>query len=119
MALILLVDDDDDVADMMVEILEILGHAVRRAAAAAAALELIDAGLRPDLVLSDLVMPGGMDGLELVAQLRARLPGLPAVLTTGHAERSRDIAGAPVPVLVKPFRTEVLEATIDKALKPV
>lgn len=116
MALILLVDDDDDIAEMMLEILDILGHDARRAANAADALQLVADGLSPDLVLSDLVMPGGMSGLELLAELRTRLPGLPAVLTTGYAERSRDIAGLPVPVLVKPFRTEDLEATLDAAL---
>ncbi len=115
MALILLVEDDPDVAGMMVEVLEILDHEVRHVTDAQAALALVDAGLHPDLVLTDLMMPGGLDGVGLAAALRARRPGLPVVVTTGHLASAATEA-AHLPVLVKPFLTEQLEDAIAAAL---
>ena len=117
MARILLVEDDPDVAGMMVEVLEIFDHEASHAADAQAALALVDAGLRPDLVLTDLMMPGDLDGVELAAALRARLPGLPVVVTTGHVA-SAETDAAHLPVLVKPFSPEQLEAAIAAALAP-
>lgn len=117
MALILLVEDDPDVAEMLAEVLLALEYEVRRADCASAALDLIDGGLRPDLLLSDMTMPGEMNGLELAIHLRGRLPGLPVVLATGHAERNAELTAHRIPVLSKPFRTGDLEAAVEAALQ--
>jgi len=60
------------------------GYAVLAADGGTAALELLDAGEKLDVVVSDLTMPG-MDGLALIREAQARRPGLPAVLLTGYA----------------------------------
>ncbi len=80
MAEVLVVEDSPDQALLIAALLESAGHATRVAEDGAAALEHIGE-VRPDLVVTDLVMPG-MDGIELVEAVRARHPDLPVVLVT-------------------------------------
>ncbi len=69
MGLVLVVDDDADNRDTLAEVLRDDGHHVQAAASATAALGLLEGGLRPDLVLLDLMMPG-MSGEELIEHIR-------------------------------------------------
>lgn len=80
MAEILVVEDSSDQAALVAALLGSAGHAVAAVDRAAAALESI-AEKRPDLVVTDLVMPG-MSGLELVESVRAQHPNLPIILMT-------------------------------------
>ncbi len=66
-----------------------------------------------DLVVSDIVMPGGMNGIELAEELRHRRPGLPIVLVSGYAA-SASAVPEQFPVLRKPFRLEQLAQTIAR-----
>ena len=66
----LLVEDDDEVAALVGEMLDQLGYEVTRVASAAAALGALADGRRIDLVFSDIMMPGGMDGVELAREVR-------------------------------------------------
>jgi PAS domain S-box-containing protein len=112
----LLVEDDDAVAAMTSEMLEHLGWRVTRAASAEAALDLLAADVRIDLVLSDVMMPGGMSGLELARALRARRPTLPVVLTSGFSPAiQRDAAAAELPLIAKPFSLDTLAAALRVA----
>jgi DNA-binding NtrC family response regulator len=65
--------------------LEDRGFVVAQAEHAVAALAILDGGLRPDVLLRDLAMPGELDGVGLIERTRQRLPRLPTVLMTGHA----------------------------------
>jgi len=79
-AVVLVVEDSPDQAALVGALLESAGHSALLVDGAEAALELI-AESRPDLVVTDLVMPG-MDGLELVEAARSRYPDLPVILVT-------------------------------------
>src|SRR5262249_28340001 len=85
-ATVLLVEDNPDVADASTGLLEQLGYTVRWVADAETALEAIDGDDMDaiDVVFSDIVMPGKMDGVKLAQAIRARRPGLPVLLTTGY-----------------------------------
>ena len=82
---LLLVDDDEAVRSVLAALLGEMGHSVTQAADAEAALALLDGGLMPDLLVTDLSMPG-MDGIALLRKTWRRRPGLPAILLTGHLE---------------------------------
>ncbi len=66
-----------------------------------------------DLVVSDIVMPGGMNGIELAEELRQRRPGLPIVLVSGYAAPA-SAAPEQFPVLRKPFRMEQFAQAIAR-----
>lgn len=87
----MVVDDDEMVRTVLVGQIEQLGYAVVESSDGLAALARLDAGYRPDLLLTDFSMPG-MNGLMLIDEARRRFPGLPAVLLTGFADsRLREI----------------------------
>ena len=99
-AKILVVEDDDAVAGVVEALARDAGCAPTRVSGAAAALTTLDEGQVFDLVFSDIVMPGAMNGLELALEIERRYPGLPIVLTTGYSGAA-DV-GAQFPVLRKP-----------------
>ncbi len=106
---VLLVDDEEIVRTSTADMLCDLGYEVIEAASAEAALARIAAGLAPDLLITDHLMPG-MTGTELVRRLRVERPGLPALLVSGYAE-VEDLA-PDLPRLAKPFRQADLAASI-------
>jgi PAS domain S-box-containing protein len=109
--LALLVDDEELVrattADMLVE----LGYAVVEAASAEAAVRLLDEGLRPDLLVTDYLMPG-MTGVDLIRAAQARRPGVPALVVSGYAEV--DALDPALPRLTKPFRAAELAGCLER-----
>ncbi len=110
---VLLVEDDDEVAALVSEMLGHLGYQVTRAASAAAALGALANGRHVDLVFSDIMMPGAMNGVELAREIRARRRDLPVLLTSGYAEAARRDAEADgVRILPKPYRLEELAAAL-------
>jgi signal transduction histidine kinase/ActR/RegA family two-component response regulator len=113
---ILLVEDDDNVADLVAEMLTELGYDAVRAAAAAAALDTLGLDDKFDLVLSDMVMPGDMNGLELAREISRDRPHLPIVLTTGYSAAAAMAGAAGIRLLLKPYRIEALAAELQAAL---
>ncbi|MES1994685.1 ATP-binding protein [Sphingomonas sp. 3F27F9] len=113
---ILLVEDNDEVAELAGQMLEGLGFTVRRAESAPAALAQLENGHAADLVFSDVVMPGGMSGIELARELARRRPGLPVVLTSGFSDGQRDGDADGLKLLRKPYRLDELEAALAAAL---
>ena len=84
-----------------------------------AALSLIATGLRPDLLVTDVVLPDGLNGFELAAQVRERLPGIRLLLTSGYAQNlvaNRPPSVATVPLLHKPFHRAELAHHVRRAL---
>jgi PAS domain S-box-containing protein len=109
---ILLVEDNPDVAAASTGLLEQLGYAVRWVANAEEALAEIDAdGI--DLVFSDIVMPGKMDGLALAQAIRDKHPRLPILLATGYSDALRKVSLG-FQVLRKPYEIHELSQALSK-----
>ena len=100
---VLFVEDDPLVREAVAGGLRQAGFTVRVAENGDAALALLDGGLAVDIVFSDIVMPGGISGIDLARAVRRRWPELPVVLATGYTERR--VALPDVPVLSKPYDT--------------
>ncbi len=113
---VLYVEDDDRVAALVAEMLEELGYQVVRAKDASIALGLLRGDAPFDLVFSDMVMPGEMNGLDLAHVLAGERPDLPVVLTTGYSASAMAAAAEGVRLLVKPYRIETLAAQLQAAL---
>src|SRR5437588_8443764 len=107
---VLLVEDNPDVASVSVSLLEQLGYTVRRVADAEAALREIERD-GVDLVFSDIVMPGKMDGLALALRLRQIRPNLPILLATGYSDAAINVRGD-FPILRKPYEIHELSQAI-------
>jgi DNA-binding NtrC family response regulator len=112
---ILLVEDNSEVADVTAALLGQLGYRVVRAQNAAEALTLLDGG-GIDLVFTDIVMPGPMDGLALAAEVKTRHPQIPVVLTTGYTDVAPK-SEYKFAVLRKPFQMAALEKIVREALQ--
>ncbi len=107
---VLLVEDNPDVASVSASLLEQLGYTVRRVADADAALR--DIQLHDvDLVFSDIVMPGEIDGLTLAHRLREMRPELPILLATGYSDAAAGVRGD-FPILRKPYEIHQLSQAI-------
>ncbi|TGD99304.1 hybrid sensor histidine kinase/response regulator [Methylobacterium nonmethylotrophicum] len=104
---ILVVDDRPDVADTAKVILEDFGYTVLVAHGAQGALDVLDGHDTVDLLFSDLIMPGGMNGVLLARAARERQPRIKVLLTTGYAEASierTDAGGSEFEIINKPYR---------------
>ncbi|MFZ2029681.1 MAG: PAS domain S-box protein [Vitreimonas sp.] len=109
----LLVEDDADVAALTAPMLEELGWQVIWAASGEEALAILRDRADIDLVFSDVMMPGGINGLELAMRVRGEQPALPVLLTSGYAAPvAKQAAAAGVALLTKPFGLEALERGI-------
>jgi PAS domain S-box-containing protein len=114
---ILLVEDNDEVAMLVTEMLRELGYRVTRAASAQGALGALADEREIDLVLSDIMMPGTMNGMELAREVRRRRPGAPILLTTGYAGAAvQDAEVGDIEILCKPYAIEALDAALRVAL---
>jgi PAS domain S-box-containing protein len=109
---VLLVEDNPDVASVSSSLLEQLGYTVRRVADGEAALREIERN-NVDLVFSDIVMPGKIDGLHLARRLREIRPDLPILLATGYSDAAADVRGD-FPILRKPYEIHQLSQAIAK-----
>lgn len=114
---ILLVEDSDDVRALASEQLSALGYRVIVAASGEEALAKLP-GLKIDLLFTDIVMPGGMSGLELVEKFSEFNPTIPVLMTTGYNEDLvADIPrGTRLDVIGKPYRREELADRVYVAL---
>jgi signal transduction histidine kinase len=113
---LLLVEDDDAVAAGVGHMLDDLGYSHVRAVNAADALATLDRDPRFDMVFSDMVMPGEMDGLGLAQEVRRRLPDTPVLLTTGFSEAASAATGEAFRLLPKPYGIESLSEALAATL---
>jgi signal transduction histidine kinase/ActR/RegA family two-component response regulator len=112
----LLVEDDDEVAALVAEMLSQLGYDVTRAASAAAALGALADGRSVDVVFSDIMMPGGMNGVELALEIKRRRSDIPVLLTSGYAEAAaHEAEAADIQILAKPYHIDELAAALNAA----
>jgi PAS domain S-box-containing protein len=109
---VLLVEDNPEVASVSATLLEQLGYTVRRVSDAETALREVERDVI-DLVFTDIVMPGKMDGLGLAYRLREVRPDLPILLATGYSDAAANARGT-FPILRKPYEIHQLSRAIAK-----
>lgn len=117
---VLVVEDDTDVRTLAVKMLAGLGYRVIDAPDARAALDVLGSGERVDLLLSDVVLPGGMSGPDLVRRVRERDPALKVVFMSGYAAEAANrngFVGAKATLLTKPFERRELAEALRRTLE--
>jgi two-component system NtrC family sensor kinase len=113
---ILLVEDNADIAEVTRANLEEIGFQVTHVADARAALAALSAGAPFNLVFSDIVMPGDLNGVDLARILRREHPSLPVLLATGYSTVAQSAMDEGFTILRKPYDTAELGACLDKIL---
>ena len=115
---VLLAEDDAQVAELVEAMLDDLGHSVRRAEHAEAALTLLRAGEPVDLLLTDLIMPGDRSGVDLAREAVAMRPSLPVILSSGYTGEVLTAAeDTPWPLLRKPYGADQLARMIAEVTR--
>ena len=109
---VLIVDDSADVAEVTSSLFEHLGYETLYRDSAEAALKLLADGTKIDLVFTDIVMPGTIDGVGLARAIRSRYPSLPVILTTGYSDAAQ-AAPPDLRILHKPFDVDALRDFIQ------
>ncbi len=115
---VFVVDDEPEVSDAMRRTLELAGYEVRSFDSAAACLAKIRSA-RCDLLITDVVLPG-MDGIELLSEVKCRIPSLPVLVVTGYGNVEMAVevmAAGAVSLLQKPLDRNSLLAAVEAALK--
>jgi CheY-like chemotaxis protein len=112
---VLIVEDDTFVAELAAGMLQELGFESTITHSAKEALERLAVGETPKIIFSDIVMPGGISGIELARKVRERFPELPILLTTGYSEQVGGSHG--FPVLQKPYEMGALANALGNILK--
>ena len=117
---VLVVDDEPSVRLLIVDVLHELGYAAIEAADGAAGLRVLDSGTRIDLLVTDVGLPGGMNGRQLADAARASRPDLHVLFITGFAENALLNNGQLEPgmaVLTKPFAIDALATRIRQLVR--
>jgi signal transduction histidine kinase len=116
---VLIVDDEPTVRMLIVDVLEDLGYTVIEAADSIAGLKVLQSDVRIDLLISDVGLPGGMNGRQMAEAARQMRPGLKALFITGYAENSiigNGHLGPDMQVLTKPFAVDMLKARVRELM---
>jgi signal transduction histidine kinase/ActR/RegA family two-component response regulator len=116
-ARILVVEDDQRVAEATQELLCNMGFDAQWAEDGMAALAFVENDPKLALVMSDVVMPGGVSGLDIARTLRDRRPELPVILTTGYSSHASEVVAEGFALIEKPYRREALAASLRSALE--
>lgn len=112
---ILIVEDEVLIRSSVSEYLRALGYRVIEAANAAEAITVLGAGMHVDLVFSDIVTPGEIDGVGLARIVRRRYPDIPVVLTSGDGARAAEAKIADAFVR-KPYRSSAIARRVARLL---
>lgn len=116
---ILVVEDELLILELLADALEMYGYRVRAFESADLAWQFIqESGQPPRLLITDLRMPGRIDGLELAKRLRGSYAGVPIVIASGFHPAARELHSLNVHWLIKPFEIEQLH-TICRKLAPL
>ncbi len=113
---VLVVEDEPNVLELAVLTLEDAGYLTFAATGAHSALELLRQTVRIDVLFTDVVMPGGMNGLQLAIEARRLRPGLKVLLTSGHTGLPDSEVPGAIPLLRKPYDRHQLSIHIEAAL---
>jgi CheY-like chemotaxis protein len=113
---VLIVDDDPAVRMLVAEVLEQLGYAAIEAGDGHSALKVLQSNARVDLLITDVGLPGGMNGRQIADAARVRRPELKVLFITGYAENAVMRNGYLEPgmqIMIKPFTMEALATRIQ------
>jgi CheY-like chemotaxis protein len=119
-ATILVVDDEPRMRRVARRMLSELGYQVLEAENAAVAVRLLDTDASIDLLFTDVVMPGEIDGRALGRWARQAHPGLGVLLTSGFTQQTAGVdspCAAPLPLLSKPYSKEQLQQAVQTLLR--
>lgn len=119
---ILLVEDEQALRGLATEYLITLGYQVEVAENAQEALSFLQQDLKIDLLFSDVVMPGGMDGFELAKQAKILRPGIRVLMATGYTSRKNRVANSDEKmdeILYKPYTRSILAQRLRRVLDKV
>lgn len=114
---ILVVEDNDDVRELAVSMLGLAGYEVLAASSGEHALAVLEQLETVDLLFTDVIMPGGMNGLQLVERVREKWPNLPVLLTTGYMSELSHQAKPTLDILAKPYKHSDLLERVRAALQ--
>jgi len=115
---LLVVEDEPDLLQAMTELLQELNYEVLAATSGVEALKQVEHGLEFDLLLTDVVMPGGIGGFELARRVRALRPELPMVYMSGYTGfTAPEMGSVAAPILQKPANPGSLAQVLRKALE--
>ena len=95
--------------------LEQIGYTVASVTNGKAALDFLERKGPVDLVFSDILMPGGMNGVDLARAIRERYPRLPVLLCTGYSDSAQDAVKQGFVVLQKPYNIATLRKSLQEA----
>jgi CheY-like chemotaxis protein len=112
---VLLVEDNLEIQEIVGVLLEQLGYRVLSVQSAAAALQLLASGEAVDLVFTDIIMPGELDGMALARRVKKEYPDIAVLLTTGYAKAANTLE-ANFPILRKPYQLAMLARAIRDVL---
>ncbi len=118
---VLVVDDEPNVRTLVTEVLQEMGLNTLEAAEGPSGMRILDSDAHLDLLISDIGLPGGMNGRQLADAAREKRPSLPVLFITGYAEGSvlqRSSTRYDYEVLTKPFTINDLEGKVRSMLKP-
>ena len=113
---IMVVEDDTAVRTIAVEMLASVGYDIVQATDAANALEQIESGCSVDLVFSDVIMPGGIDGIHMARIIRDRYPHFKILLASGYVDSERLFGINEFTFLGKPYDQKVLTQSVRQLL---
>lgn len=119
MSVILIIDDEKNIREGLAADFEMDGYDVRLAANGKEGLEIVK-NEQIDLVITDLRMPGGVSGEEVLRQITTKMPGIPVIVLTGHGSIDaavKAMQNGAYDFLTKPLNLEQLETIVKKALK--
>jgi PAS domain S-box-containing protein len=112
---ILVVEDDERVRQLTTTRLKLIGYQVLEASDGPKAIDILARGHPIDLVFTDLIMPGGMSGRDVIARARELRPGIKVLMTSGYAEElvhGDDLEAERLKVLRKPYQQAELVAAL-------
>ena len=117
---VLIVDDEPTVRMLITEVLEELGYAAIEAADSVSGLKVLNSDVRIDLLITDVGLPGGMNGRQMAEAVRDKRPNLKTLFITGYAENAAIGNGHLLPgmhVMTKPFAVERLASRIKSIIE--
>ena len=115
---ILVVEDEFLIRFMLSDSLRDVGYQVIEASNADEALKLLETFV-PDLILSDVRMPGSIDGMGLLSKLKVTHPAVPVIIASAHLERTVAIAAGAADFVAKPYTCELIVKTVENELAKI
>jgi len=116
---ILVVEDNEDVRVTVVDLLEQAGYTGLTAQDGDRAMQVLQRGVSPDLIFTDVVMPGRVKSTDLATWARAQNPPVPVLFTSGHTRdilSSNHLLSADIHLLSKPYSPDALTQRVRRVL---